>query len=315
MIPVWLKEPAEQVWAAALRGQGPNLYPWLENLLRESDAPECDWVPTLEIGSAIYNLHGRFAEGERLARRAVARSLDSPLYARALLCLSRAYLAQGRSQEAQECYSQVESIDDWSRAHQALLAGEALDGQPAELQNSWWQEPSLTALADPDPFPLWRGNLCHLTGSISPLPLFQPLVYPPSWDELASWPKTRGIERRPWLDLIKVWRASQLTGQWLGPISRSRFTYRLRLELTCPQRVPQWLSIELAGGGLQVLRSEERLADLAVIEDGQPVALPQPPNGPWFVIVRGSSRVVERGTKALVRVGFSQGPPLQVALQ
>ena len=315
MIPAWLQEPVEQVWGAALKGQGPNLYPWLENLLREADSPESDWVPTLEVGSAIYNLHGRFAEGERLARRAVARSLNTPLYARALLCLARAYLAQGRTQEAEECFAQVGPVDPWAAAHQALLAGLPLQGSPIPCHNRWCLQPSMTELADPDPFPLWQGKLCYLPGPVSELPLFQSLSYPPSWDELASWPKNLGVPRHPWLDLVKAWRNSSLTGQWLGPLSRSRFTYRLQIEVVCPQRVPQWISVELAGGGYQLLRSQERLPDLAIVEEGQPLQLPQPPQGPWLIIVRGTSQVVQRGTKALVRVGFSQGPPLQVALQ
>ena len=54
MIPATLDAAARKVWEAAVQGQGMTLYPWLESLLKDADVPEIEWVPSLELGSAIY---------------------------------------------------------------------------------------------------------------------------------------------------------------------------------------------------------------------------------------------------------------------
>lgn len=322
MIPAALDAAASKVWQAAVEGQGITLYPWLESLLQDAQVGEAEWVPSLEFGSAIYCLHGRFAEGERLARRAVARSLKSgrshPLYLRALLALARAYHCQGRSAEVEEVWREVGTnfnpkLGPWGEAHAQLFQNEELPGKPVPLQPNWLE--TVESLARPDPFPLWQGNLMWCPGPVRELPLWQPVPYPTPLDHLASWPRLRGVPREPLLQQVKEWRQSELKARWLGSVGDAKFAFSLQLELTCPEREPHWVSVEVGGSGYEVYRAGQRNINLLVLEQGRPVELPARPQAPWRILFRGSSQAVQRGTKALVRVGFSQGPPIQAAIQ
>lgn len=317
MIPEWLQEPAKKVWEATCQGQGMGLYPWLENLLQERGTPEWEWVPTLEIGSACYLLHGRFAEGERLARRAIARSLNQnpDLYARAVLALARAYLCQGRQQEAWSCWHEVGPRDAWATAHYRLLQGQPLSGKPVGQLVPWEQDPTVTRLAPPEVFPLWTGNLHVVGGAIEEIPLWQPVPYPPSWDELAAWPRERGVPRQPLLQQIKAWRPEQIEARWLGSVGQARFTYALELDFSNQVRTPTWLSLEVAGSGYELVQAGEECQNLVLLESGAPLTLPHLPQGTWRLLFRGSSNAVQRGLRALIRVGFDQGPPLQASIQ
>lgn len=322
MSPAFLESAAAQVWQAAVEGRGISMYPWLESLLDEAKAPEPEWVPSLEIGSAIYLLHGRFAEGERLARRAVARSLkegqSAPLYLRALLALARAYHCQGRTEEAWDMWREVQKhpnleLESWVHQHRTLFKGGLLEGPEVPARPVWLQESTLEGLARPNPFPLWQGNL--QPNHFSPLPLWTPVAYPTPLDEIAAWTRERGVEREPLLQRVKQWRQSKLGLRWLGTVGEARFTYSLELQIECPGRTPEWLSIEIGGAGYELLESDMTNLNLLVLEDGQPVVLPRNPQHAWRVIVRGTSGAVQRGTRAVVRVGFAQGPPLQATIR
>jgi hypothetical protein len=321
MIPAALDSAAAQVWQAALEGRGITLYPWLESLLGESQAPEVEWVPSLEMGSAIYLLHGRFAEGERLARRAVARSLregqSATLYLRALLALARAYHCQGRTEEAWDLWREVqahpnEELAPWSDLHRQLFKGLGLTGRPAPGSPAWQRENHLEALAGPDPFPLWRGHLAYWPDSpVAELPLWEPVAYPTPLDEVAAWPRLRGLDREPILQRVRQWRHTQLSLRWLGSVGEARFTYSLEMNLQCPARCPQWVSVEVAGSGYEILEAGLDNGNLMILEDGRPIQLPTLPSGPWRALFRGASGAVQRGTRAVVRVGFAEGPPAQ----
>lgn len=320
MIPDFLSEAAQKVWSATLEGQGITLYPWLESLLAEAQTPEALWVPSLEIGSAIYLLHGRFAEGERLARRAVARShqrpQSDPYYLRALLALARAYHCQGRTEDAWDLWREVRQhlvpeVEDWHQQHFSLLKGQMLRGETVPQQPSWLTENDLRALSRPNPFPLWQGQLYRCP--MSPfLPLWQPVAYPTPLDHLASWPRDRGVEREPWLQKIRLWRQSSLTVRWLGSLGEARFSYTLELNLHCPERTVEWVSLEVAGSGYEVAEAPMSNSNLLLLQEGKPLELPaRPGEAGWRALFRGSSGAVQRGTRAVVRVGFSEGPPLQ----
>lgn len=321
MIPAFLESAAAQVWQAAVEGRGISMYPWLENLLAEARTPEAEWVPSLEIGSAIYLLHGRFAEGERLARRAVARSLkegqDSTLYLRALLALARAYHCQGRTEEAWDMWREVQNhttleVESWILGHRQVFKGDLLDGPEAPGRPIWLKECTLEGLARPNPFPLWRGNL-YWGGS--PLPLWTPVAYPTPLDEIAAWTRERGVDRDPLLQLVKQWRQTRMSLRWLGTVGEARFTYSIEIQLECPGRVPRWLSIEVGGSGYELLEAGVQNSNLLVLEDGRPIQLPCLPQDSWRVLFRGTSGAVQRGTRAVVRVGFDQGPPAQAFIR
>ena len=320
MIPPFLESAVRQVWQAAEQGSGITLYPWLESLLGESQTRQPEWVPSLEMGSTIYLLHGRFAEGERLARRAVARSLndgpDGTLYLRALLALARAYHCQGRTEEAWDLWREVrgqpnEELEDWVHQHHNLFKGLGLTGRPVEKEPLWLEQSCLESLAQPDPFPLWKGQLHWPESRVSELPLWDPVPYPTPLDHLAAWPKERGLDREPLLGSVKQWRQTQLSLRWLGSVGEARFTYSIELQLACPGRVPQWVSLEVAGSGYELLQSGGSNANLLILEGGKPVQLPALPGDSWRLLFRGSSGAVQRGTRAVARVGFAQGPPAQ----
>ncbi|MBT9585877.1 hypothetical protein IV102_21220 [bacterium] len=320
MIPAFLNSAATQVWEAAIEGRGITLYPWLESLLCEANTPEHEWVPSLEIGSAIYLLHGRFAEGERLARRAVARSLkegpSGTLYLRALLALARAYHCQGRTEEAWDLWREVQvhpnpTLDPWIDLHRQLFKGVGLPGEPVPHCPSWLEDSSLLALARPDPFPLWRGHLYRCDSPLAELPLWDPVPYPTPLDELAAWPRQRGLEREPLLQFVKLWRQTHLALRWLGSVGEARFTYSIELQLECPGRSPHWVSVEVAGSGYELLEAGIGNSNLMILQDGRPIELPANPEKPWRVLFRGASGAVQRGTRAVVRVGFLEGPPAQ----
>lgn len=322
MIPATLDAAAHKVWQAAVEGQGITMYPWLESLLKDADVTEVEWVPSLEIGSAIYCLHGRFAEGERLARRAVARSIkggrNHPLYLRALLALARAYHCQGRTEDVEELWREVGNhwnprLGPWGPVHAQLFSGEELPGKPVPVVPLWLSDE--VTLAEPDPFPLWQGNLLWCQGPVQELPLWQPVPYPTPLDHLASWPRLRGIPREPLLQNVKEWRQTQLNARWLGTVGDAKYAFSLELDLHCPGREAHWVSIEVAGSGYEVYRAGERNINLLLLEQGRPVELPAPPKSSWRALFRGSSNPVQRGTRALIRVGFAQGPPVQARLQ
>lgn len=322
MIPAALEAAARKVWEATVAGQGITLYPWLESLLKDANVSEAEWVPSLEIGSAIYCLHGRFAEGERLARRAVARSLkggrNHPLYLRALLALARAYHCQSRTDEVEELWREVgthwnQRLGPWGPAHAHLFQGEELPGKPVPLGPDWLADEE--TLARPDPFPLWQGNLLWCQGPVQELPLWQPVPYPTPLDHLASWPRVRGVPRDPLLQKVKEWRQSSLSARWLGTVGDAKYAFSLELDLQCPGREAHWVTVEVAGAGYELYRAGERNINLLILEKGRPVELPAPAQAPWRVLFRGSSNPVQRGTRALIRVGFAQGPPLQASIQ
>jgi len=322
VIPATLDAAARKVWQAAVEGQGITMYPWLESLLKDANVTEVEWVPSLEIGSAIYCLHGRFAEGERLARRAVARSIKGgrthPLYLRALLALARAYHCQGRSEDVEDLWREVGThwnsrLGPWGPVHAQLFSGEELPGKPVPVVPVWLADE--VSLAEPDPFPLWDGNLLYCQGPVQELPLWQPVPYPTPLDHLASWPRLRGVPREPLLQNVKEWRQSQLSARWLGTVGDAKYAFSLELDLQCPGREARWVSIEVAGSGYEVYRAGERNINLLLLEQGRPVELPAAPGAPWRVLFRGTSNPVQRGTRALVRVGFAQGPPVQARLQ
>jgi hypothetical protein len=321
MIPAALDVAAQKVWKATLAGQGISMYPWLESLLKDGNVREEEWVPSLEIGSAIYCLHGRFAEGERLARRAVARSLKMGrghlLYLRSLLALARAHHCQSRTDEVEELWREVgthfnSQLGAWGAAHAQLFQGEELGGNPVPVGPDWLAD--ATTLAQPDPFPLWQGNLFYCRGPVQELPLWQPVPYPTPLDHLASWPRLRGVEREPLLSRVKEWRQSRLSARWLGTVGDARHAFSLELELECPGREPMWISVEVAGSGYEVYRAGERNVNLLLLCKGLPVDLPAQPEAAWRVLFRGSSHPVQRGTRALVRVGFGEGPPVQTRI-
>lgn len=322
MIPAPLDAAARKVWEAATLGQGITLYPWLESLLKDAQVPEVEWVPSLEIGSAIYCLHGRFAEGERLARRAVARSIkggrNHPLYLRALLALARAYHCQSRTEEVEELWREVgnhwnPALGPWGPVHAQLFQGEELPGKHVPVEPEWLTNE--VTLAAPDPFPLWQGNLLWCQGPVPELPLWQPVPYPTPLDHLASWPRLRGVPREPLLQKVKEWRQSQLSARWLGNLGDAKYAYSLELELQCPGREVHWISVEVAGSGYEVFQAGQRNINLLILEKTRPVELPYRPEAAWRVLFRGSSNPVQRGTRAVIRVGFAEGPPLQARIQ
>lgn len=321
MIPAALDMAAAKVWEATLSGQGISMYPWLESLLRDGNVRDEEWVPSLEMGAAIYCLHGRFAEGERLARRAVARSLKMGrshlLYLRSLLALARAYHCQSRTDEVEELWREVGSnfnsqLGAWGAAHAQLFQGEELPGKPVPFGPDWLKD--VETLAQPDPFPLWQGNLLYCRGPVQELPLWQPVAYPTPLDHLASWPRLRGVDREPLLQQVKQWRQTQLRARWLGPVGDSRHAFSMELTLECPGREVRWLSVEVAGSGYEIYRTGERNVNLLVVCKGMPVEFPTRPEAAWRVIFRGSPNPVQRGTRAIIRVGFELGPPAQTRI-
>lgn len=335
MTPPLLQEATEQLWQATLLGQGIALYPRLESLLQEEAVPEEAWVPALELGSAIYLWHGRYAEGERLARRAVARSLASSpsgvAYLRAVLALARAFACQDRKAESQAILREVLShshphLVDWIEAHESLLLKGMLTGEPTPLAPPWNEnmalEERLRAIAQPHPFPLWTGSFLWGQDPLREVPLWQSLPYPLPLDTVASWARRlrEGPEQdqvAPLLQKVKCWRKSQLQVGWLGSVGKARFTYHLKVQLECPERSPQWLSVEVGGSGYeQVSAQQPRSPNLTIIdEDAAPVYLPQPGGThQWKVLFRGTSNVVKTGLRVVFRVGFEMGPPLQAII-
>ena len=89
----------------------------------------------------------------------------------------------------------------------------------------------------------------------------------------------------------------------------------MEMDLHCPGREPHWVSIEVAGSGYEVCRAGGRNINLLLLEQGRPVELPAVPQAPWRALFRGTSNPVQRGTRALIRVGFAQGPPVQARIQ
>ncbi len=335
MTPGLLQEATEQLWQAILIGQGMALYPRLESLLQEENVPQQDWVPALELGSAIYLWHGRFAEGERLARRAVARSLPSSpsgvAYLRAILALARAFACQDRLTEARAILHEALThshphLVDWIGAHEGLFQKGILMGESPPLAPHWSDsmsiEERLRAMARPDPFPLWTGSLLWGNEPLREIPLWQSLPYPLSLDTVAAWAGSLrdGPDHdlvRPLLHQVKLWRKSQLQVGWLGSVGKARFTYHLRVQLECPGRSPQWLSLEVGGSGYERVSAQEpKTPNLTIVdEQASPVYLPcEGGSHVWKVLFRGASNVVKSGLRAVLRVGFETGPPLQAII-
>lgn len=306
MLPEFLSESARRCVEAGLQGQGLAMVPWLEHQLAESRAEEWMWVPALELGSTIYLWHGRFGEGERLARRAVARSLplapQGMLYRRALLALARALWAQGRQAEALPIWAQVEEADDpWTQMHRPLFEG--------HWRGDWgslsWEE-RWCRLSGPDPFPLWH-EVRWVEGSLAEIPLWCPLPYPLGLDTVASWSKQFPERRSPLLQQVRAWRHTELELRWLGPVGNAACTYSLEFRLTGEAELrPQWLALEVAGCGYESQLWGERNVNLVMLP------LPDQP-GCWRLLFRGSSEVVSRGTRAVLRLGFEDGRPALLA--
>ena len=307
MLPEFLNEAARQCSQEATRGRGLALYPRLEHLLAESRAEEWMWVPTLELGSAIYLWHGRFGEGERLARRAIARSLrlapEGLMYRRALLALVRSLLVQGRRDEAEPIWQEADqgASDDWTCLHRQLWSHPPQEGWTSLGWDERWRR-----LSQPDPFPLWQ-EVRWVEGSLAEVPLWTPLEYPVSLDTIASWTRHHPEHRTEQLAKVKAWRAGQLSLRWLGQLGSARYSYSLEFQLLHSPD-PSWISLELPGCGYEVLQWGERNPNLLLVPvPGQAQC--------WRVLFRGVSEVVSRGTRALLRVGFEDGrPPLQARL-
>lgn len=335
MQPALLQEATEQLWQATLLGQGMALYPRLESLLQEESVPQQEWVPALELGSAIYLWHGRYAEGERLARRAVARSLASAPsgvnYLRAVLALARAFACQSRLAESQAILREVLNhshphLVDWIAAHEKLFLKGNLVGESAPLPPHWSESMSiderLRALARPDPFPLWSGSFGWGSEPLREIPLWQSLPYPLPLDTVASWARSlrdgpHHDQVGPLLQKVKLWRKSQLQIGWLGSLGKARFTYHLKVQLDCPDRSPQWLSLEVGGSGYERVSAQEpQTPNLTIVdEQASPVHLPcQGGSHFWKVLFRGASNVVKTGLRVVLRVGFETGPPLQAVI-
>lgn len=305
-----LKDELSQVLEEANRGLGLALYPLLESRLTELGAPPWDWVPVLDLGSALYLCHGRLAEGERLARRAVARALpgapDSADYLLALAGLARAFLAQGREAE---CKTLLEQIP--ASASPAILARiSTMPSLPQRPPEEHELETILAWLARSNPFPLWHGDWRQeIPAWLEPYPL--------SLDQLAGWAlawRDSRLQGRvaPLLSRVKNWRRSSLSARWLGSVGNARFTYHLDLELVTPERTPRWLSVEVGGSGYECLELDSSgLPNLKILPSPEP-----PTEGVrlWRVLFRGGSQAVASGLRCVVRVGFEEGPPLQALI-
>ena len=265
----------------------PEAFLELEAETRRAQPLAEEWIRVLLSGVDVHLSYGRYAEAERLARRALARCSQPQEqgYLNCLRSLALVYRAQRRSEELEQLLSSHPEL-----GLEPVTAVAPNLKQPLESR--------LCELARPEPFPL---------------PEHTP--YPATPDEVAGWARqlrnsSQAEEVAPLLEQVKLWRQSSVQLTWLGSVGDSS-AYHVDVEIEAPRRTPSWLSLEIAGCGYGTVGLAQSTCTL--LRDGQVAGSPAP--GRQRVFLTGKDQLPKVGTLALLRVGFESGPPLQTMVR